>query len=440
MQRLLSGSESVVQPLALRTNFVWTLMGNVVYALSQWGMMVALAKFGSPEMVGRFALGLAITAPVILFTGLALRPVQATDVRRTFRFSDYLGLRLVATFIALLVIMVIVRVGGYSGETAWVILLIGLAKAFEAVSDIYYGLFQQQERMDRVATSMMIRGPLSLIALTVAVLVTHRVGAGAAALALAWVSVLLFYDVPNGRAILQHWPGQGDRQSFWDWPALLRLGRLSLPLGFTMMLISLNTNIPRYFIECYWGERQLGLFAAVAYLMTAGTMVVNALGQSASPRMASYYAYGNKRKFVFLLLRLLGIGLVLGILGILLSLLAGKEILSLLYQREYGELSNVLVWVMVASTLGYISSFLGYAMTAAHYFAIQPVIFCAVAAANALSCFFLVPLYGAMGAAWALGIANLLRFLLCLAVVVAALYRLPYGKSHWEGVFYELER
>jgi hypothetical protein len=60
-------TEVVSQPahgLSLRRNFAWTVLGNVTYAACQWGMLVALAKLGSPEMVGQFALGLAIGAPV----------------------------------------------------------------------------------------------------------------------------------------------------------------------------------------------------------------------------------------------------------------------------------------------------------------------------------------------------------------------------------------
>ncbi|MGI8856402.1 MAG: hypothetical protein ACR2JW_11675, partial [Thermomicrobiales bacterium] len=53
---------------SLRANFSWTFVGNVVYAACQWGMLVVLAKLGSPEVVGQFALGLAITAPVIMLT------------------------------------------------------------------------------------------------------------------------------------------------------------------------------------------------------------------------------------------------------------------------------------------------------------------------------------------------------------------------------------
>jgi O-antigen/teichoic acid export membrane protein len=429
----------IVHPLPLRVNFAWTFAGNVTYALCQWGVMMALAKLGTPEVVGRFALGLAVTAPVVLFTGLALRAVQATDAQRTYRFGDYLALRLATTVIALLIIIGIVWAGEYGGETTWVILLIGLAKAFEAISDIFYGLFQQHERMDRVATSMMIKGPLSLVALAAAVFATRQTWVGAAALAVAWALVLVLYDIPNGAALLRDLSGQGNVWVRWHWPTLFRLVRLSFPLGLTVMLISLNTNIPRYFVERYWGERELGFFAAAAYLMVAGTTVVNALGQSASPRLARYYAFGDKRGFPHLLLRFIGIGLVLGISGILISLLAGREILTLLYREEYAELNNVLVWVMVAATLSYIASFLGYAMTAAHYFAAQPVILGVVALVNGLFCMAFVPRYGPLGAAWALGMAHLLQVLVFLACVVIAVQRLPRRELRRE-VHYELER
>jgi hypothetical protein len=48
--------------LSLRKNFSWTFVGNVVYAACQWGILVALAKLGTPEMVGQFTLGLAVAA------------------------------------------------------------------------------------------------------------------------------------------------------------------------------------------------------------------------------------------------------------------------------------------------------------------------------------------------------------------------------------------
>ena len=96
-----------------------------------------LAKLGSPEMVGQFTLGLAVTAPVIMFTNLQLRGVQATDAKGDYVFSDYLGLRLIGTGLALLIIAGITFKAGYRWETSLVILAIALAKAFESISDVF---------------------------------------------------------------------------------------------------------------------------------------------------------------------------------------------------------------------------------------------------------------------------------------------------------------
>src|SRR3954465_14084130 len=78
------------QALSLRANFSWTFAGNVVYAGCQWGMLMVLAKVGNPLMVGQDALGLAVTAPVVMLSNLQLRGVLATDARDTHRFNTYL--------------------------------------------------------------------------------------------------------------------------------------------------------------------------------------------------------------------------------------------------------------------------------------------------------------------------------------------------------------
>jgi O-antigen/teichoic acid export membrane protein len=390
-------------------------------------MLVVLAKLGTPEMVGQFALGLAVTAPIIMFANLQLRGVQATDARQEYGFAEYLGLRLVTTAIALLVIVAIAFVSGHRGETALVIVVVGIAKASEALSDVFYGLLQQRERMDRIAKSMMIKGPLSLAFLSVGVQLTQRVLWGVVGLAIAFLLVLVAYDTRSGARVLGV-RSQEHRVGGWLvlWKArwrmctLAQLAWLALPLGVVMMLISLSSNIPRYFISRYWGERELGMFAAIAYLQKAGTTVVGALGQSASPRLAKYYAMGSVSAFRDLLLRLLVIGALLGSAGVLVALLAGREILGLLYQPEYAR-RDVFVWTMVGAGIGYLASFLGYGMTAARYFRVQAPLFAFLALATTVSSMWLIPSYGLCGAAIALVLADTAKVCGSLAVVVHAL-------------------
>lgn len=430
------------KPLTLRRNFSWTFIGNIIYAACQWGMLVVLAKLGSPEIVGQFTLGLAITGPVLMFTNLQLRTIQATDARQQYTFRDYLALRLIATGLALLIILGITLAANYYREMSVAILVVGIARALESISDVFYGLLQQQERMDRIAVSMIVKGFLSLLFLSIGVYLTHSVLWGVVGLAIATAVVLFGYDIRSGALVLK--ASQPEPQSEisedselaiklrprWDLHTLRKLVWLALPLGFVMMLISLNINIPRYFIEHYLGERELGIFAAISYLMVATGTVVNALGQSTSPRLAKYYAAGNRVAFRRLLLKLVGVGTLLGVAGVLVAIVTGQKLLTLMYQPEYAKHTDLFVMVMSAAGVSGIASFLGYGMSAARYFQIQMPLFSLVTITSTIACFWLIPINGLQGAAMALMIAAIVEASVALVVILHALQRLPkYLKS-----------
>src|SRR5579872_6547075 len=105
------GPISAPAGLSVSQNFGWALSGSVVYAACQWGMIVAFAKFGNTLMVGQFSLGLAIATPIIMFTNLQLRFVQATDAIRQYVFSEYLGLRACMTLVAMAAITGVALLG-----------------------------------------------------------------------------------------------------------------------------------------------------------------------------------------------------------------------------------------------------------------------------------------------------------------------------------------
>jgi len=398
--------------LSLRANFSWMFIANVLYAGCQWGILAVLAKLGTPAMVGQFVLALAITAPVMAFFTMRLRVVQATDAKREYRFGDYVALRLITMALALVTIAGMSIAIGYRREVVLVITVVAVWSAINWTSDIYYGLLQQRERMDRIAQSMIVKGSLSLAAFAGAILATGQLLFGILAMTISRFLVLVFWDVPNAAHVLHgdRPNGTGDRSDLaprWDAGKMFSLARLSLPLGIVMMLIALSTSIPRYFVERHLGEHSLGIFGALAYLGVVGTTAIGALGQSASPRLAKYFAQGRTRAYGILLLKLAGIGTVVGIAGVALVLLAGPQILTIFYGPEYAEHSGILVWTMIAAAIGYVASFGGYGITAARYFRVQMPLFALVAAITAGACLWLVPDYGLMGAALSLCAAAL---------------------------------
>ena len=402
--------------LSLRSNFVWAVSGNAAFAACQWGMIVALAKFGNAFMVGQFSLGLAIVTPVFMFANLDLRNVQATDARRQYFFSEYLGLRLRSTITALAVIAGIVWFGRYGPGTAAVILAVALLKAVETLSDIHYGLFQLNDRLDQTGASMILRGVLSVTALSAGIYLARSVFWGCILVAVAWAGALLLFDFRRGRKLVASTEAAPSRVR-----AGFRHGRLlsvALPLGLVTALASINLHMPRYFVDAHMGERELGIFSAMAYATVVLTLVGDSLGASAIPRLSRFYASGDLARYRALLLRLLAGGSVIALSGLAIARSCGAWLLKMVYNADYAAQSRVFTLLMAGAALHFAASMLTSGITSARCFVIQVPLYLLVAGATALGCARWTPALGLTGAAFGVICGAAVR--LALAGVIVA--------------------
>jgi O-antigen/teichoic acid export membrane protein len=383
---------------SLRANFAWTFAGNVLYAGCQWGMLSVLAKLGSPSIVGQFTLGLAVSAPIFMFTNLQLRAVQATDVNVEHGFANYFTLRLLATLLGLIVIVSLLPFAGASSAVRLVVLLVSVSKCVECVSDVTAGLLQRKEHLKRVAISLMIRGVGSVLVFSFTFACFRNLALSVAAMSGVWMAVLLFYDVHNVKALI----GRHEPFFCFDRHELWRLAMLGFPLGWVATLASLNVNIPRYFLQHYLGLADQGVYASLAYLVVVINLVVLALTQSVTTRLARLFAEGEIKQFLRLLKKLSMLGVLIAAVGVPLTFLVGRPLLTVLYRREYAAHVGLLALFVGVAGVTTIGSFLFCGLTAARRFRMQvPVYFVAmliVIAGSAL----LVPRWGLTGAGIAL--------------------------------------
>jgi O-antigen/teichoic acid export membrane protein len=389
-----------VRAASLRTNIAWTAVGNAVYAGCQWGVLVAVAHLSSPEVVGTLALAYALTAPLFLLAGLQLRASQATDAGRRFRLEDYAAVTGAGMTAALIVTGGVVLLSGYDPWTKLVILGVGASKAIEGLSELCYGALQRDERMRSIAVSLMVRGVLSIATVAAVLWAGGPLVVAVAAMALSWALVLIAHD---RRAVRRGGAAAAPRGARVDLAVARGIALRSLPLGLVMMLISLRANLPRYAIERQFGAVELGIFAALSSLLVAGNVVVAALGQSATPRLARYHLEGAVAAFRRLVARLLALAVAVGGVGLAISLLAGGPLLRVVFGPRYADRADVLAWLMAAGVAAYAASILGYALTAAQRFAIQLPLFSATTLLCGAGCAWLVPAHGLVGAAYAWG-------------------------------------
>lgn len=420
--RLPSPDTPGVRPLSLRRNFTWTLAGNIVYAASQWGILVILAKLGTAAMLGQYALAVAVSAPIIIFFQFHLRALQVTDAKDEYLFAHYFGHRIVGMIIATAVAAAIGLVA-YPPMIGLLILMVAVNQAVAACRDLFFGAMQKQERMDVVGVGQMISGVLNLAFLGGAIALTGSLHVAIAMAILSKLGMWFFYDRPQASKLLKAAAGEDAaaasmRPSFTG-AQMWRLAKLAAPLGLVMMIISACTSIPRYFIEAFHGQAALGYFAAIAALLQAGRLIIAALGQSALPRLARYYEH-NLRAYRLLVFKLLACGVVVGLGGVAVAHLIGGPILTLLFTAEYAAYQDVFVLVMIGGGVLYVASFLGVAMTAARYLKIQVPINILILLVTLFGSWWLVEPHGLWGAAMTLLIAAGVRIIAHAAVVVYA--------------------
>jgi O-antigen/teichoic acid export membrane protein len=395
----------------LRDDFALVLVGNVIYSACQWGIVVALAKLGSTRQVGEYALGVAISAPIVVFANLQLRALVASEVKDRFSFGQYLAFRLTSLGAAL---AVVAAVAGYT-QPAWalrgIVILTGLVQALEALSDTYYGFMQRCGRMDRVSISLALRGPFPLAALCLVMYRTHSVILAVGAMLAARFVVLIAWDMQLGfaRAAIASMPGPSPTRIRWDASSMFSLLRLALPLGVISMLLSLNSNFPRYFLEAHSGSADLGIFSALASLLAAGNLVVSAFGQSVFQPVARACADADLARFRLYSLLALLLGAGLGIAFVIGASLFGRTILVHVFRPEYAEHASALVHLTVAGTVLFVGSSLGYVITGARRLGPQiPVLIFSGLASAAVSAWS-IPAHGLEGAADAMLAAGLVQ-------------------------------
>jgi O-antigen/teichoic acid export membrane protein len=396
---------------SLHSSFAWVLIGNVVYALSQWGMVIALARLSTPSALGRFTLGIAISTPVILFANLQLRSVLASDAARAYEFREYFGLRLLTTFLALTLICSLAFSLYRDPGVSFVIASVGVAKSIESISDLFYGLFQMNDRLDQIGKSMIIKGFISVVGFFAGLYFGHHILWALAGLAAGWLALLLLFDVRRGRKLVSDSPRHAASRR-------LELARRTFPLGFVTTLMALNLYMPRYFIQGTLGEEQQGAFSAIAYTTVAVILIADALGHAAIPRLARLYVTGTLDRFRLFVVKLAAVGLALTGSSVFVAAVAGPLLLAIVFGQHYVSYSNLLTWLLASGGLSGVAALLTVGLTAARQFRVQVIMFVIVTIVNALACALFVPRLGLTGAAVALVIAESVHVAIAAILII----------------------
>ncbi|WEM41557.1 hypothetical protein PTW35_13155 [Photobacterium sp. DA100] len=335
--------------------FSYTFISAIIYALTQWGIVSAISHIKGVEWVGVYAFALSLVLPINMFFNFGVRQLISTE-KNDVDINSYCLSILVSQALGLLVCIAFSYL--FYQEYLYYVVCLYVVKICESLAETVYGYRQWHDNYRAIATSKICRSILLFASISVSLLAGLSLLQSVQIQVIAAVISIFLLDVRK----VSVKSGQILKQQFY---------LLGLPLAVAATLLSVKTMFPRFFMEYYASNFELGVFASMMYFVSAGGLVITAFSQVLVPIVART-SREKKIKVIyggFLGSLLLGSGLSLFIY------LFGEWVFKVIYGDGFVVNHSQLLYLLLIITTTFVSSYLGYIASALRVLKQQPLIY-----------------------------------------------------------------
>jgi O-antigen/teichoic acid export membrane protein len=319
--------------------------GQSVYIVSQFCILIALARLGTVANVGQFGLATAIVTPIYWLTDLGLRTNKNTDADDTLTFANLFALRLITSLAGFAMILLAAVFYADDATTRAILVIYGAAKGVETLSDIAYGVLERHGQMRLFAQSIIARGLGSLVIFTLILWRTGSVSGAFVGQLVVWTLVYLLHDIRHARRLSAAEP-QGIA-----WASIWHAAKDSRHLGMGRFLSALANAVPRFIIEHFVGLVGLGLFTAIAYVLQASLMLMTAVSRSITGHLADLAVRGHGSGINRIIARYSAATAAAGLFGTAAGWFAGDPVVTLVFGPEFAGQEVLVVLILLTATL-----------------------------------------------------------------------------------------
>ena len=244
----------------------------------QFAIFAIVARVLGPHEAGRYALGLAVAAPVFMVASLGLRTVYLT-LNPAVDARHVESLRVASAAVAVAV------VSGVTAALDPTLVVVGttvaITKALDASSELYAAILQDDGRFRTVSIAAAATTTASTVAATVVLLLG---GDLAAALVASVVAVAA--TTAACRSVTMDARRRAPRPALWErrGEAWRRTTVAGLPAGLSLGISSLVVTTPQYALQASHGPAAVALLSTLLNLPAAVNIVLSGLAQASLTR------------------------------------------------------------------------------------------------------------------------------------------------------------
>ena len=238
--------------------YFWNLLGNLAASGVSVLYLLIVTRLTSASIADQFSLIWSIGTLWVVIGLFQVRNFHGTDVRQKYSFRSYFQARILTNLIMIVTLFPYLQIVGGNCYTKSIIsmtFLMILYRAWDSISDLFQGLFQQRERMDIAGRTMFYRYSTSAFILLLALFLSNSLLIALISLVVWNGLFIIFYELPF---VYQF-------ESF-KWTEILNLKDLSeamnilkdcFPLFLNGFILLYVLNEPKLIIERGLSERVL---------------------------------------------------------------------------------------------------------------------------------------------------------------------------------------
>lgn len=330
-------------PLSTVQNTLWNAVGCVFYLGCQWLTTVLVVRISQDYSAsGNLAFAMAVG---IIFASIALykvRTFQVSDLHGEYSASDYVTFRLLTILAAFFVCAVYLPI---TSRCVFNLIIPSAAylvfKADESFSDVLYGIYQQNGRMDFIGISQFARGILSLGCFSVGLYLTKSLTAAILLMALGCFMVTCLYDLRHARLF-------ADIRLCFNPETSRRLAKSCFMAMIAGLLANSIVSAVRQYYGVEFGSEQLGYYASVA---TPAVLIQVAAAYLYSPLIGTLAQKLEEGRKPFIESFFKTLTLLLAIVAVLIVLLslAGDAFLVIAFGQSIAAYAYLFPFVLIAT-------------------------------------------------------------------------------------------
>jgi len=191
-------NNKVETPSAKKIYF-WNLLGNLAASGVSVLYLLIVTRLTSASIADQFSLIWSIGTLWVVIGLFQVRNFHGTDVRQKYSFRSYFQARILTNLVMIITLfpyLQIVGGGRYTNSIIAMTFLMILYRAWDSISDLFQGLFQQRERMDIAGRAMFYRYSTSAIILLTALFFSNSLLIALLSLVVWNGLFIIFYELP----------------------------------------------------------------------------------------------------------------------------------------------------------------------------------------------------------------------------------------------------